>query len=81
MEKITGQSIPTISLDICDKVSVNNLFKANKFYAVLHLAALKAVGESVEKPLDYYRNNVGGTLNLLEVRDQDGRLGRSFKPI
>lgn len=66
VEKISGQSIPTISLDICDKTSVNNLFKANKFYAVLHLAALKAVGESVEKPLDYYRNNVGGTLNLLE---------------
>ena len=68
VEKITGQTIPTISLDICDKTAVNNLFKEHKFYAVLHLAALKAVGESVEKPLDYYRNNVGGTLNLLEVR-------------
>ncbi len=43
------------------------MFKKHNFYAVLHLAAFKAVGESVEKPLKYYSNNVGGTVNVLKV--------------
>ena len=67
VEKITGQPIPSVSLDICDKKALDNVFKQHKIYAVLHLAALKAVGESVGIPLDYYRNNVGGTVTLLEV--------------
>jgi UDP-glucose 4-epimerase len=55
-------------LDVNDKQSINDLFKKHKFFAVLHLAALKAVGESVAKPLDYYHNNVSGTVNLLQVK-------------
>ena len=49
-----------------EKNSVNELFKAHKFFAVLHLAALKAVGVSTKMPLDYYRNNVAGTMNVLD---------------
>ena len=67
VEKITGKSISTVPLDIGDKKALDDVFKSNKFWAVLHLAAFKCVGESVDKPLEYYRNNVAGTLNLLEV--------------
>jgi len=67
VEKISGKSVPRITLDVCDRDAVFNLFKNNNFFAVLHLAALKAVGESVTKPLDYYRNNVLGTLNVLDA--------------
>jgi UDP-glucose 4-epimerase len=56
-----------VQIDVCDKNAVNALFKKNKFFAVLHLAALKAVGESISIPLDYYKVNVYGTLNVLEV--------------
>lgn len=67
MEKITGKSTPAVLLDLGEKAALSDLFQKNKFCAVLHLAAFKCVGESVEKPLEYYRNNVCGTLNLLEV--------------
>lgn len=66
VEKILGKSLETVQLDVCDKAAVDELFKKNKFHAVLHLAALKAVGESISKPLDYYRVNVYGTINVLE---------------
>ena len=67
MEIITGKSIPNIHLDVLDYEALDKLFKANKFYAVLHLAALKAVGESMEKPLEYFQCNVTGTINVLNV--------------
>ena len=67
VEKITGKPIKSVVLDVNDRNALNEIFKAEKFFAVLHLAALKAVGESVEKPLEYYHNNVGGTLTLLDV--------------
>jgi UDP-glucose 4-epimerase len=67
LEKITERKIERLNLDICDKQALNDLFQNNTFYAVLHLAALKAVSESVSKPLDYYRTNVVGTLNVLDV--------------
>lgn len=65
VETITGKSIPNIHLDVLDYEALDKLFKANTFYAVLHLAALKAVGESMEKPLEYFQCNVTGTLNVL----------------
>lgn len=55
------------NIDINDRKALDDLFSKYKFYAVLHLAASKAVGESIEKPLKYYRNNVAGTINVLEV--------------
>lgn len=68
VERIVGRPIETVELDICNKESMNHVFKTNKFHAVLHLAAFKAVGESVLRPLDYYKTNVLGTINVLEVR-------------
>ena len=53
--------------DLLDKDSMRRIFNENKIDAVVHFAGLKAVGESVAKPLEYYKNNVEGTLNLLEV--------------
>lgn len=65
VEKITGKSIPNIHLDVLDYAALDKLFKEQKFFAVLHLAALKAVGESMEKPLEYFQVNVTGTINVL----------------
>ena len=67
LEKITDRKIERQLVDVTDKQAVNALFKQHQFYAVLHLAALKAVGESCSLPLEYYRVNVGGTINVLEV--------------
>jgi UDP-glucose 4-epimerase len=67
VEQITGKKVESITIDVTDKSVVRELFQQHKFYAVLHLAALKAVGESCQKPLEYYSNNVNGTLNVLAV--------------
>lgn len=72
LQQITGQSIAFREVDFCDKIAVSELFKEFDFDAVIHFAGLKAVGESVAKPLDYYRNNIVSTLNLCEaMRDHD----------
>lgn len=55
------------NVNINDYESLDQLFIKYKFTSVIHFAALKAVGESVTKPLDYYHNNVGGTINLMRV--------------
>ncbi|WP_290001029.1 UDP-glucose 4-epimerase GalE [Faucicola atlantae] len=65
--QLTGHQIICIKADILDKAALQEAFHAHDFYAVIHFAGLKAVGESVAKPLWYYQNNVTGTLNLLEV--------------
>jgi len=66
---ITGQEIPLHVFDVQDKPQLDALFAAEHFDAVIHFAGLKAVGESTEKPLSYYRNNIDSTLALLEVMD------------
>ena len=66
IEKITGVRPMFIKADLCDKVAVDTALGDYKFDAVIHFAGLKAVGESVEKPLMYYKNNLLGTINLLE---------------
>ncbi|XP_074264995.1 UDP-glucose 4-epimerase GEPI48-like [Silene latifolia] len=53
--------------DLRDKAAIEKIFSSTKFDAVIHFAGLKAVGESVQKPLLYYNNNIIGTINLLEV--------------
>ncbi|WP_298251647.1 UDP-glucose 4-epimerase GalE [uncultured Arthrobacter sp.] len=58
--------------DLLDETRLRAIFAEEKVDAVIHFAGLKAVGESVEKPLYYYHNNVGGTLNLLRVMDDAG---------
>ena len=67
---ITGQNVHFTKLDLCDKKKTIEFFESNKdIYAVIHFAALKAVGESTEIPLRYYENNVVGLVNLLQAMD------------
>lgn len=72
VNEITGTTVPFYVIDLLDKSAVQHLFKKHKVSSVMHFAGLKAVGESCEKPLLYYKNNVGGTCNLLEVMKEFG---------
>ncbi len=67
VEELTSTKIPLYEADVCDKDAVEKIFSENKLDAVIHFAGLKAVGESVEKPTLYYRNNIDSTLTLLEA--------------
>lgn len=67
IKEITGKEIIFYQADMRDKESMRPIFEENKIDAVIHFAGLKAVGESVEKPLLYYQNNITGTLNLCEL--------------
>ena len=67
IKEITGKQITFYQADMRDKESMRPIFAENKIDAVIHFAGLKAVGESVEKPLLYYQNNITGTLNLCEL--------------
>lgn len=70
VEQITGQSAIFIEGDVRDEAVLKQLFKQHQITAVIHFAALKAVGESNQLPLEYYDNNVSGTLNLLQQMQQ-----------
>lgn len=72
VEKITGRSVRLYELDVKDADKLEKVFAENKIDAVIHFAGLKAVGESVEKPLLYYRNNIDTTLTLLECMNRHG---------
>ena len=67
VEKLINKKIEFIQGDIRDNEALKRVFKKYSIDSVIHFAGLKAVGESVEKPLEYYDNNVVGTLRLLEV--------------
>lgn len=67
IEKITGRKQIFIEVDICDKEAVRKIFHDHKIDATIHFAAYKAVGESVNEPLKYYRNNLISLINLLEL--------------
>ena len=67
VEALTGKTVTFVQLDIMDAEGLEKLFTETKFDAVIHFAGLKAVGESVAKPLFYYENNIGGTVNLLKA--------------
>lgn len=67
IETITSQKPGFYQADITDQAAIRNIFQAHKIDAVIHFAGLKAVGESCQQPLSYYRNNIYGTLALLEV--------------
>ena len=67
VEKLTQKKISFVQGDVCDAEGLDELFSAYTIDAVVHFAAHKAVGESVQKPLVYYHNNVTGTLNLLQA--------------
>ncbi len=66
LEEITGHPVTVVEQDVQDQKQLDALFAAYKFDGVIHFAALKAVAESVEKPLDYAQNNIGGLLSLLQ---------------
>jgi len=72
VEKIVGQEITTIEGDVRNKNDLHSVFDTHNIEAVIHFAGLKAVGESVEKPLKYYDNNVNGTAVLCEVMAEHG---------
>lgn len=72
VQKITGKSLKFYEGDIADKELVGKILDENKIFAVIHFAGLKAVGESVAKPLEYYRNNISGTLDMCDVMRNKG---------
>ena len=72
IEKITGKRPYFLKVDLRNEAEVQNVFNHFTFEAVIHFAGWKAVGESVEKPLEYYDNNVGGTINLLKAMASHG---------
>ncbi|MEG2259402.1 MAG: UDP-glucose 4-epimerase GalE, partial [Oscillospiraceae bacterium] len=72
LEKLCGKKIPFIEADLCNFESVNRIFSNNKIESIIHFAGLKAVGESVSKPLEYYANNLGSTLNVLKCMKKYG---------
>ena len=67
VEGIVGRKITFYKADVCDKDAMRKVFKNHKFDAVINFAGYKAVGESVEKPIEYYENNIYGMLALLDV--------------
>ena len=72
LEKITGAPFAFHCADVCDKAAMDKIFAEEKPEAIIHFAGYKAVGESVEKPLEYYRNNLDSTLTLLELMRKYG---------
>lgn len=72
VEEITGKHVKFYEGDILDGEHLKAMFEAEKIEAVIHCAALKAVGESVRMPLEYYQNNISGTLSLLGVMRDAG---------
>jgi UDP-glucose 4-epimerase len=72
VESITGQGVPFYKVDISDWEGLPRVFALHNFDCCIHFAGLKAVGESVEKPWEYYENNIGGTLVLLDVMRKHG---------
>ncbi|EFX83336.1 hypothetical protein DAPPUDRAFT_315823 [Daphnia pulex] len=67
VEELAGKTVNFHNVDISDAEALDKIFKLYRFDCVIHLAALKSVGDSCSLPLDYYRNNVAGTITLLEV--------------
>lgn len=72
VEKIAGKPVAFYDADVRDGAALSRIFEAHRITGVIHFAALKAVGESVAKPIEYYRNNVDGLLVVLDVMRQHG---------
>ena len=72
VEEITGKKVTFYEADICDKEAMDAIFDKEDVQAVIHFAGLKAVGESTVKPLEYYQNNIAGTLTLCDVKRNHG---------
>ena len=72
VEAITGKKVPFYKADILDREALEEIFSKEDISAVIHFAGLKAVGESVQKPWEYYENNIAGTLTLTDVMRKHG---------
>lgn len=72
VEKITGKPVKFYKADILDRAALNEIFEKETIDSCIHFAGLKAVGESVAKPWEYYENNIAGTLTLVDVMRQHG---------
>ena len=72
VEEITGKKVTFYENDIRDRAKMDEIFDKEDIYAVIHFAGLKAVGESVAKPLEYYENNISGTISLCDCMRNHG---------
>lgn len=72
VEQITGKKVPFYQVDIRDRAGLEKVFEQEQIDSCIHFAGLKAVGESVSKPWEYYENNIGGTLVLVDVMRKHG---------
>lgn len=72
VELITGKKVPFYQADILDREALEEIFTKEKIDSCIHFAGLKAVGESVAKPWEYYENNIAGTLTLVDVMRRHG---------
>jgi UDP-glucose 4-epimerase len=72
LEELSGAKPDFVRADVCDEAALDAVFASRSIDAVVHFAALKAVGESVRKPLEYYANNVGGLVTLLRAMRRHG---------
>ncbi len=70
VEQLSGKSVSFYQIDVLDAAELRKVFTAHKISGVIHFAGLKAVGESVGKPLDYYKNNICGTISLCQVMQE-----------
>jgi UDP-glucose 4-epimerase len=72
IEKIANQKLDFYEVDICDEAGIQKVFdKHNDCLGIIHFAALKAVGESVEQPIKYYHNNITGLINIIQAMDRN----------
>lgn len=72
VKEITGVEVPVVEVDMCDAAGIDKLFEDGGFDGVIHFAGLKAVGESVAKPMWYYENNIVGTVNIVKSMKKAG---------
>ena len=72
VEGLTGKPVKFYEADINDAAALDEIFKNEKIESCIHFAGLKAVGESVAKPLEYYANNISGSLVLFDVMRKNG---------
>lgn len=78
VEKLTGKKIALYAADVCDKEATRKIFEEHEIDAIVHFAGYKAVGESVAKPIEYYRNNLDSALVLCELMKEFGVSGIVF---
>ncbi len=78
VEAITGKPVTFYKVDILDREGLEEVFAKEKIDSCIHFAGLKAVGESVQKPWEYYQNNIAGTLTLVDVMRKHQVKNQSF---